>query len=40
MMAALLTGFSSAAMAQDGTKADVDAVKKLLVANPLISTSR
>ena len=32
--AALLTGFSSAAMAQDGTKADIDAVKKIISSKP------
>lgn len=32
--AALLTGFSSAAMAQDGTKADTDAVKKIISSKP------
>ena len=34
MMAALLAGFSSAAMAQDGTKADIDAVKKIISSKP------
>lgn len=33
--AALLTGFSSAAMAQDGTKADIDAVKKIISSKPV-----
>ena len=32
--AALLAGFSTAAMAQDGTKADVDAVKKIISSKP------
>ena len=32
--AALLTSFSSAAMAQDGTKADIDAVKKIISSKP------
>jgi len=32
--AALMTGFSAAAMAQDGTKADVDAVKKIISSKP------
>ena len=32
--AALLTGFSSAAMAQDGTNADIDAVKKIISSKP------
>ena len=34
MMAALMTGFSAAAVAQDGTKADVDAVKKIISSKP------
>lgn len=34
MMGALLMGFSTAAMAQDGTPADVDAVKNLVKAKP------
>ena len=34
MMAALLTGFSTATMAQDGTKADIDAVKKIISSKP------
>ena len=33
-MGALLMGFSGSAMAQDGTKADVDAVKNLIKSNP------
>ena len=33
-MGALLLGFSTGAMAQDGTKADVDAVKNLIKSNP------
>ena len=33
-MSALLMGFSTAAMAQDGTPADVDAVKNLVKAKP------
>ena len=33
-MGALLMGFSTGAMAQDGTKADVDAVKSLIKSNP------
>ncbi len=32
--AALLAGFSTAAMAQDGSKADVDAVKKIISSKP------
>ena len=32
--AALMTGFSAAATAQDGTKADVDAVKKIISSKP------
>ncbi len=32
--AALLAGFSTAAMAQDGTKADIDAVKKIISSKP------
>ena len=32
--AALLAGFSTAALAQDGSKADVDAVKKLISSKP------
>ena len=32
--AALLAGFSTAALAQDGTKADIDAVKKLISSKP------
>ena len=34
LMGALLLGFSIGAMAQDGTKADVDAVKNLIKSNP------
>ena len=34
VMSALLMGFSTAAMAQDGTPADVDAVKNLVKAKP------
>ena len=33
-MGALLMGFSTGAVAQDGTKADVDAVKNLIKSNP------
>ena len=33
-MGALLMGFSTAVMAQDGTKADIDAVKQLVKAKP------
>ena len=33
-MAALMTGFSSAATAQDGSKADVDAVKQIVSSKP------
>ena len=32
--AALLAGFSTAAMAQDGSKADIDAVKKIISSKP------
>ena len=32
--AALLAGFSTAALAQDGSKADVDAVKKIISSKP------
>lgn len=32
-MGVVLTGFSTSAMAQDGTKADVDAVKKMISSN-------
>ena len=34
MMSALLMGFSMGTMAQDGTKADIDAVKNLIKSNP------
>lgn len=34
LMGALLMGFSTAAMAQDGTKADVEAVKQLIKSKP------
>ncbi|MBQ9202847.1 MAG: tetratricopeptide repeat protein [Prevotella sp.] len=34
LMGVLMTGFSSAAMAQDGTKADVDAVKQIISSKP------
>ena len=31
---ALMTGFSATVMAQDGSKADIDAVKKLISSKP------
>ena len=34
MMGALTLGFSTSVMAQDGTKADVDAVKKIISSKP------
>ena len=34
LMAVLTAGFSTAAMAQDGSKADVDAVKKIISSKP------
>ena len=34
VMGAVLAGFSTSAMAQDGTKADVDAVKKIISSKP------
>ena len=33
-IAALMTGFGATAMAQDGSKADVDAVKKIISSKP------
>ena len=33
VMGAVLAGFSTSAMAQDGTKADIDAVKKIISSN-------
>ena len=34
LMGAVLAGFSSSVMAQDGTKADQDAVKKIISSKP------
>lgn len=34
MMAALMTGFSGSVMAQDGSKADIDAVKQIVSSKP------
>ena len=34
VMAALMIGFSATAMAQDGSKADIDAVKKIISSKP------
>lgn len=34
LTATLLTGFGTVAMAQDGSKADIDAVKKIISSNP------
>jgi len=34
LMGAVLAGFSTSAMAQDGTKADIDAVKKIISSKP------
>ena len=34
VMGAVLAGFSTSAMAQDGTKADIDAVKKIISSKP------
>ena len=33
-IAALTAGYSANALAQDGSKADVDAVKKIISSNP------
>ena len=34
VLGVVLAGFSTTAMAQDGTKADVDAVKKIISSKP------
>ena len=34
VMGVVLAGFSTSAMAQDGTKADIDAVKKIISSKP------
>lgn len=40
VMGALMIGFGSPVMAQDGTKADIDAVKKIISSKPADLTSR